>query len=92
MSPPRGATSAGAQHLTAENSNSSWAELRPQLIGTFQMYPATSSTQQILLLRYLTPLGEYQEVSRASRVRRPGEARVGAGEPRAESREPRAES
>ncbi|XP_037077224.1 DDB1- and CUL4-associated factor 1-like [Pollicipes pollicipes] len=44
-----------------ENSNSSWAELRPQLIGTFQMHPMTAATRQILLLRYLTPLGEYQE-------------------------------
>ncbi|XP_043216878.1 DDB1- and CUL4-associated factor 1-like isoform X3 [Amphibalanus amphitrite] len=61
MSPPRGATCAGSHQLTAENSNSSWAELRPQLIGTFQMHPVTSSTRQILLLRYLTPLGEYQE-------------------------------
>ena len=30
--------------------------------GTFQMHPLTDSTRQILILRYLTPMGEYQEL------------------------------
>ena len=31
-------------------------------ICTFQMHPLTDSTRQILILRYLTPMGEYQEL------------------------------
>lgn len=32
------------------------------VIGTVQMYPLTIATQQMFILRYLTPMGEYQEV------------------------------
>lgn len=42
-------------------SNSSWAELESYMIGSVQMHPLTPVTQQILLLRFLTPMGEYQE-------------------------------
>jgi HIV-1 Vpr-binding protein len=44
-----------------ETSNSSWAELESFMIGTVQIFPPTIATRQILILRYLTPLGEYQE-------------------------------
>lgn len=45
----------------SETSNSSWAELETFMIGTVQMFPPTIATRQILILRYLTPIGEYQE-------------------------------
>ncbi|XP_018331272.1 DDB1- and CUL4-associated factor 1 isoform X2 [Agrilus planipennis] len=48
-------------HMFSETSNSSWAELESYVIGTMQMYPPTLATKQILILRYLTPMGEYQE-------------------------------
>ncbi|EFA04458.2 Protein mahjong-like Protein [Tribolium castaneum] len=47
--------------LFNETSNSSWAELESFMIGTVQIFPPTIATRQILILRYLTPLGEYQE-------------------------------
>lgn len=43
------------------NSNSSWAEMESYVIGTFQIYPPTLATKQILILRYLSLMGEYQE-------------------------------
>lgn len=45
----------------SETSNSSWAELESFMIGTVQIFPPTLATRQILILRYLTPMGEYQE-------------------------------
>lgn len=50
-------------HLTLleGNSNSSWAEMESYVIGSVQMYPPTLATRQMLILRYLTPMGEYQE-------------------------------
>ncbi|CAH0556965.1 unnamed protein product [Brassicogethes aeneus] len=47
--------------IFSETSNSSWAELESFMIGTVQMFPPTIVTRQILILRYLTPMGEYQE-------------------------------
>ncbi|XP_057334525.1 DDB1- and CUL4-associated factor 1 isoform X2 [Microplitis mediator] len=47
--------------LLEGNSNSSWAEMESYVIGNIQMYPPTLATQQMLILRYLTPMGEYQE-------------------------------
>ncbi|XP_017768029.1 PREDICTED: protein mahjong [Nicrophorus vespilloides] len=44
-----------------ESSNSSWAELETFMIGSIQIFPPTHATRQILILRYLTPMGEYQE-------------------------------
>ncbi|XP_071052428.1 protein mahjong [Onthophagus taurus] len=44
-----------------ETSNSSWAELESFMIGSIQIFPPTLATRQILILRYLTPMGEYQE-------------------------------
>lgn len=45
----------------SECSNSSWAEMENNVIGSIQMYPLTIATQQMFILRYLTPMGEYQE-------------------------------
>lgn len=47
--------------IFAETSNSSWAELESFMIGSVQIFPPTIATRQILILRYLTPIGEYQE-------------------------------
>ncbi|XP_018571764.1 DDB1- and CUL4-associated factor 1 isoform X2 [Anoplophora glabripennis] len=54
MSPQKGG-------VLSETSNSSWAELESFMIGTVQIFPPTIATRQILILRYLTPMGEYQE-------------------------------
>ncbi|XP_012270857.1 DDB1- and CUL4-associated factor 1 isoform X2 [Orussus abietinus] len=43
------------------NSNSSWAEMESYVIGNVQIHPPTLATRQMLILRYLTPMGEYQE-------------------------------
>lgn len=48
-------------HLFSETSNSSWAELESFMIGSIQIFPPTLATRQILILRYLTAMGEYQE-------------------------------
>lgn len=47
--------------LNSDCSNSSWAELSSYIVGTYQMFPMTRETQQIFVLRYLRPIGEYQE-------------------------------
>lgn len=44
-----------------ESSNSSWAEMETYVIGNIQIHPPTDATRQMLILRYLTPMGEYQE-------------------------------
>ena len=49
-----------------EGSNSCWAEMEPLVIGTYQMYPLTVEMQQRLVLHYLQPMGEYQEVRNCS--------------------------
>jgi HIV-1 Vpr-binding protein len=49
-----------------ECSNSSWVEMQPLLIGTYTMYPVGPKqlleVQQLFILRYLTPMGEYQDL------------------------------
>jgi len=44
------------------STSSSWAELEPNIIGQWQVFPVNLVTRQIFILRYLAPLGEYQEV------------------------------
>lgn len=44
------------------STSSSWAELEPNIIGQWQVFPVNLVTRQIFTLRYLAPLGEYQEV------------------------------
>lgn len=47
----------------SELSNSSWSEMSPWVIGnSYHLYPLTDGIEQRLILQYLTPLGEYQEV------------------------------
>lgn len=60
MSPP---TSRPSLFNASDCSNSSWAEMETFVIGNVQMYPPTLVTKQMFILRYLTPMGEYQEVS-----------------------------
>lgn len=60
MSPPLARPS--PFHIS-DCSNSSWAEIEPFVIGNVQMYPPNLATKQYFILKYLTPMGEYQEVS-----------------------------
>ncbi|KDR23940.1 protein mahjong [Zootermopsis nevadensis] len=53
--------SGGGSVALNECSNSSWAEMESYVIGNIQIYPPTLATRQMLILRYLTPMGEYQE-------------------------------
>uniref|UniRef100_A0A8C7X2W0 DDB1 and CUL4 associated factor 1 n=1 Tax=Oryzias sinensis TaxID=183150 RepID=A0A8C7X2W0_9TELE len=47
----------------SELSNSSWSEMSPWVIGNnYHLYPLTPEIEQRLILQYLTPLGEYQEL------------------------------
>lgn len=51
----------------SELSNSSWSEMSPWVIGNnYHLYPLTPEIEQRLILQYLTPLGEYQEVRHSS--------------------------
>lgn len=43
-------------------SNSSWAELEPLMIGSHQVWPLTIEFKQRVILQYLTPMGDYQEL------------------------------
>ena len=53
LSPPR--------VTSAENSNSSWAEMELDVIGHYDIFPLTLQASQIFILRLLTPLAEYQD-------------------------------
>ncbi|XP_037335404.2 DDB1- and CUL4-associated factor 1-like [Pungitius pungitius] len=47
----------------SELSNSSWSEMSPWVIGNnYHLFPLTPEIEQRLILQYLTPLGEYQEL------------------------------
>uniref|UniRef100_A0A672L6X8 DDB1- and CUL4-associated factor 1 n=1 Tax=Sinocyclocheilus grahami TaxID=75366 RepID=A0A672L6X8_SINGR len=47
----------------SELSNSSWTEMSPWVIGNnYHLCPLTPGIEQRLILQYLTPLGEYQEL------------------------------
>lgn len=43
------------------SSNSSWAEMETYVIGNIQIHPPTNATKQMLILKFLTPFGGYQE-------------------------------
>ena len=47
--------------LVPEHSNSSWAELEWQIVGSYSIHPLTTETKLIFTLRMLTPLAEFQE-------------------------------
>lgn len=52
------------ERMFVELSNSSWSEMSLWVIGSnYTLYPLTPAIEQRLILQYLTPLGEYQEVS-----------------------------
>lgn len=55
-------TSEGASFFENELSNSSWAELKPLVIGSYSLHPLTNSMKQRLILQYLIPLGDYHEL------------------------------
>ncbi|KAK6624133.1 hypothetical protein RUM44_010991 [Polyplax serrata] len=60
---PRQTTPSGSVITSAasECSNSSWAEMESFVIANVSIHPLTLATRQMLTLRYLTPMGEYQE-------------------------------
>ena len=43
-------------------SNSSWADLEPLIVGSFSLHPLSTEMQQRFILQYLTPMGDYQEL------------------------------
>ena len=49
------------EHGLNDSSNSSWAEMEPQIIGHFPIHPLTEAAKQIFIIKLLTPLAEYQE-------------------------------
>lgn len=58
-----GFSSSDPDRMFIELSNSSWSEMSPWVIGTnYTLYPMTPAIEQRLILQYLTPLGEYQEL------------------------------
>ena len=56
------APAAALRESADEGSSVAWAEQQPYIIGTYKMFPLDCSMQQRLILRYLTPMGEYQEL------------------------------
>jgi hypothetical protein len=56
--PPPGGVGAAS---SADGSNSSWAEMEPQIIGHFSIYPLSDIAKQIFIIKLLSPLAEYQE-------------------------------
>ncbi|XP_039099557.1 DDB1- and CUL4-associated factor 1 isoform X4 [Hyaena hyaena] len=58
-----GFSTSDPDRMFVELSNSSWSEMSPWVIGTnYTLYPMTPAIEQRLILQYLTPLGEYQEL------------------------------
>ncbi|KAL2101978.1 hypothetical protein ACEWY4_003739 [Coilia grayii] len=56
-------TSSEPERSFSELSNSSWSEMSPWVIGqNYHLDPLTPAIEQRLILQYLTPLGEYQEL------------------------------
>jgi len=51
-----------SSNIDPEHSNSSWAEMRPFVIGTYCLDPLSITMKQRLILQYLTPLGDYHEL------------------------------
>ncbi|KAB7500608.1 Protein VPRBP [Armadillidium nasatum] len=47
--------------LNSDCSNSSWAEMSSYIVGTFKMHPIDKETKEMFMLKYLRPVGEYQE-------------------------------
>lgn len=52
----------GAQLPSVEESSSAWSEQQAFIISTYCMCPLSCHMQQRLILQYLTPMGEYQEL------------------------------
>ncbi|XP_062610768.1 DDB1- and CUL4-associated factor 1-like [Saccostrea cucullata] len=45
-----------------EYSNSSWAEMKCYVIGTYSLQPLSTAMKQRVILQYLRPMAEYQEL------------------------------
>ncbi|KAJ8388114.1 hypothetical protein AAFF_G00147320 [Aldrovandia affinis] len=61
--PNRSSASLRLRRSFSELSNSSWSEMSSWFIGSkYHLYPVTPALEQRIILQYLTPLGEYQEL------------------------------
>jgi len=47
--------------FNSDCSNSSWAEMSSYIVGSYQMFPITRDTKVLFIMKYLRPVGEYQE-------------------------------
>ena len=47
---------------SADEGSVAWSQQQPYIISTYRMSPLDCDMQQRLILQYLTPLGEYQEL------------------------------
>ena len=54
-------SSTSASIINSDCSNSSWAEMSSYIVGSYQMFPVTRDTKVLFILKYLRPVGEYQE-------------------------------
>ncbi|KAL3982548.1 hypothetical protein ACH3XW_47600 [Acanthocheilonema viteae] len=43
-------------------SNSQWAEMQKRRLGEYRIFPLTTVMEQRLIIQYLTPVGEYQDL------------------------------
>ncbi|XP_059078551.1 DDB1- and CUL4-associated factor 1-like isoform X2 [Tigriopus californicus] len=48
-------------HQNGDWSNSSWTEVESQILGQFSFHPLDTTGKMVAILRFLTPLAEYQE-------------------------------
>ena len=62
VSPCNSSSSLIVNPYRGTESNSSWAEIEPLMIGSVQLYPLTNEMKQRFILQYLTPMGDYQEL------------------------------
>ncbi|XP_047741540.1 DDB1- and CUL4-associated factor 1 [Hyalella azteca] len=58
---PNSSALMNSSFLNSDCSNSSWAEMSSYILGSYQMHPVTRDTKVLFILKYLRPVGEYQE-------------------------------
>lgn len=59
----RNASAASLGSLVEGKSNSQWAMQQKRRLGEHRIFPLTAIMEQRLIIQYLTPIGEYQDVS-----------------------------
>lgn len=48
--------------IIEEESNSQWAVMQKRRLGEYRIFPLTAVMEQRLIIQYLTPVAEYQDV------------------------------